>query len=129
MNPQVGHELLGEEEGAQMMQLSQVQLAQVVSSAVSQSLTQHMQHTGSNPPLAAVASSAAAQQVQSPTTFEILALEGDSGGKWLTWSQRVVYQAGAYGFETELTADEGEGLSVRAEVFLKSGPLNWTRAS
>ena len=34
----VGHEVPGAEEGAQMMQLIQVQLAQIVSSAVSQAL-------------------------------------------------------------------------------------------
>ena len=44
MNSQVGHEISGAEEGAQMMQLIQVQLAQIVSSAVSQALTtQHVQ--------------------------------------------------------------------------------------
>ena len=38
MNSQVGHEVLGAEEGAQMMQFPQVQLAQIVSSTVSQAL-------------------------------------------------------------------------------------------
>ena len=57
MDPQVGHEIPGAEEGAQIMQLTQVQLAQIVinSSAVSQVLTQHMQQTARNPPLAAAA--------------------------------------------------------------------------
>ena len=49
MNPQVGHEIPGEKEGAQMMQLTQVQLAQIVSSAVSQALTQYVQQTASSP--------------------------------------------------------------------------------
>ena len=67
VNPQVGHEIPGAEEGAQMMQLTQAQLVQIVSSAVSQAqLTQHVQQTVNNPPLAAVASTAAVQQVQSP---------------------------------------------------------------
>ena len=55
INPQVGYGIPEEEEGTQMMQLSQVQLAQIVSSAVSQVLTQHMQQTDSNPPLATAA--------------------------------------------------------------------------
>ena len=43
MNPQVGHEISGVEEGAQMMQWTQVELVQIISSAVSQALTQHVQ--------------------------------------------------------------------------------------
>ena len=39
-----------------MMQLTQAQLVQIVSSAVSQALTQHVQQTANNPPLAAAAS-------------------------------------------------------------------------
>ena len=61
MNPQIGHDIPEAEEGTQIMQLTQVQLAQLVSSAVSQALTQHMQHTAINPPLAAAASTAAVQ--------------------------------------------------------------------
>ena len=52
MNPQVGHDILGSRERAQMMQLSQVQIAQIVSRAVSQELSQHIQQTASNPTLA-----------------------------------------------------------------------------
>ena len=63
VNPQVGHTISGAEEGAQMMQLTQAQLAQIVIKAVSQALTQHMQQTASNPPRAAAASIAAVQQV------------------------------------------------------------------
>ena len=52
VNPQVGHEIPGAEERGQMMQLTQIQLAQIVSSAVSQVLTQHVtdseQHTTSS---------------------------------------------------------------------------------
>ena len=75
-----------------------------------------MEQTGSNPPLAAAPSTDAVQQVQSPTKFEIPAFEGDSAGSWLTWSQKVVYQARVCGFEAELTAAEGEGLSIGADV-------------
>ena len=71
VNPQVGHEIPGAEEEVQMMQLTQVQLAQIVSSAVSQALTQHVRQTASNLPLAAAASTAAVQQGQSPTKSEI----------------------------------------------------------
>ena len=38
----------------------------------------------------------------------------------MTWNQRAVHQARACGFEAELTATEGEGLSVRADVFDRS---------
>ena len=87
VNSQVGHEILGAEEETQMMHLTQkVQLAQIVSSAVSQALTQHMQQEASNPPLAAAASTDAVQQVQPPTKFEKPAFEGDSAACWLTWS-------------------------------------------
>ena len=116
MNPQVGHGIPGEGEGGQMMQLTQVRLAQIVSSAVSQVLTQHVQQTASNPPTAAVASTAKVQEVQTPIKFDVPVFEGDSAASWLTWSQRVVYQARAYGFEAELIAAEGEGLSFRANV-------------
>ena len=63
VNLQVEHTISGAEEGAQMMQLAQVQLAQIVSSTVSQALTQHVQQAASNPPRAAAVSTAAVQQV------------------------------------------------------------------
>ena len=108
VNPQVGHEVPGEEQGAQMMQLTQVQLAQIISSAVSQVLTQHVQQTVSNPPQVAVASTAGVQQVQSPIKFDVPVFEGNSAATWLTWSQRVTYQARACRFEAELKAAEGK---------------------
>ena len=121
VNPQVEHEIPGEEEGTQMMQLSQVQLAQIVSSAVSQALTQQMQQI--------------VQQVQSPTKFETPAFERDSAASWLTWIQRVVYQARACGFEAKLPSVEGGGLSVGGEVsdgskvdpvILRNAHVAWT---
>ena len=57
------------------------------------------------------------QQVQSPIKYDVLAFEGDSASCWLTCSLRVVYQARACGFEGGLTAAEGYGLSVGADVF------------
>ena len=78
VNPQVGHEALGAEEEAQMMQLTQVQLAQIVSSAVSQVLAQHVQQTANNPPIVAGASTAAVQQVQSSIKFDVPVFEGNS---------------------------------------------------
>ena len=59
----------------------------------------------------------AAQQFQTSFKFNIPAFEGDSTASWLTWSQIVLYQARASGFEDELTAAEGGGLSVGADVF------------
>ena len=47
-NPQVGHEIQGAEEGAQMMQLTQAQLAQIVTNAVSQALTKDVQQPLNN---------------------------------------------------------------------------------
>ena len=93
------------------------QLAHIVSSAVSQALTQHVQQTANNPPIAAAASTFAIQQIQTPIKFDALVFEGDSASSWLTWSQRVLYQVRACGFEAQLTAAEGEGLSVGADVF------------
>ena len=60
------------------MQLAQVQLAQIVSSAVSQALTQHVQQTANNSPIAAAASAATVQQVQTPIKFDVPVFEGDS---------------------------------------------------
>ena len=59
----------------------------------------------------------AAQQFQIPIKFDIPAFEGDRTVSWLTRSQRVLCQAKASGFENELTAAVGDGLSVGADVF------------
>ena len=59
----------------------------------------------------------AAQQCQPPIKFDVPAFEGDSTASWLTWSQRVLNQARASGFENEITAAVGDGLSVGADVF------------
>ena len=99
------------------MQLTQVAHAQIVSSAVSQALTQHVQQTANNATIAAAASTAAIKQVQTPIKFDFPVFEGDSAASWLTLSQRVVYQARVYGSEAELAAAEGSGLSVGADVF------------
>ena len=74
------------------MQLTQEQLAQIVNRAVSQALTQHSQQTANNSPLAAAASTAAVQQVQSPIKCDVFVLEGGSAASRLTWSQIFVYQ-------------------------------------
>ena len=66
-----------------MMQLTQVQLAQIVGSAMSQALTQYMQQTANNPPIAAAASTAV-QQVQTPIKFDVPVFKGDSAASWLT---------------------------------------------
>ena len=59
----------------------------------------------------------AAQQLQTPIKFNVPAFEGDSTARWLTWSQRVLYQARASGFENELTAAKGDRPSVGADAF------------
>ena len=118
VNLQVGQEIPGAEEGGQMMQLVRVQLARIISSA--ESGTNPTCATDSEQPtnkIEAAASTAAAQQVQSPIKFDIPIFEGDSATSWLTGSRRVVYQARASDVDAELTAARGEGLSVRAEVF------------
>ena len=46
--------------------------------------------------------------------------EGDSAASWLAWSQRVAYQTRARGFEAELAAAEGKGLSVGTDVYDRS---------
>ena len=132
VEPQVGHEISGAEDGAQMVQLTQMQIAQIVSNAVSQALTHQMQQIGNNPPSTTAANNVpqnttAAQQVQTSIKFHVPAFEGDSTASWLTWSQRVLYQAWASGFEAELTAAEGDGLSVGDDVFDSSDvdPVRW----
>ena len=99
----VGDDIPGANDGAQVVQLTQVEIAQIVSNAVSQALTRQML--------------TAAQQFQTPIKFDVPAFESDSTASWLTWSQRVLYQAGASDFENELTAVVGNGLSVGADVF------------
>ena len=119
--PQIGHSVLGEDGRAQMMKLTQVKLAHIVSSAVSQALTKKMQQIGNSPPPATAANHArqnttTVQQVQSPIKFDVPALK------------RIVQQAGcletyqarACGFEAELTSAEREELSVRADVLDRS---------
>ena len=118
----VGHEIPGADDGTQVVQLTQLQIAQIVSNAVSQTLTHQMQKIGNRPPSATQANhvmqnTTAAQQFQTPIKFDVPAFEGNSTASWLTWSQRVLYQARASGFEDELTAAEGDWLSVGANVF------------
>ena len=60
-----------------MIQLTQEQLPQIVSGAVSQALTQHVLGTTNNPPIAAAASTAAIQQVQTPIKFDVPVFEGE----------------------------------------------------
>ena len=118
----VGHEIPGAGDGAQVVQLTQLQISQIVSNAVSQALTHQIQQLGNSPPSATAANhvtqnTTAAQQSQTSIKFDVPAFEGDSTANWLTWSQRVLYQARAGGFQNELTAAEGDGLSVGADVF------------
>ena len=105
-----------------MIQLTQVEIAQIVINAVSQALTHQIQQLGNSLPSTTAANpvtqnTSAAQQFQPPIKFDVPAFQGDSTASWLTWSQRVLYQAWASGFENELTAAVGDGLSVGADVF------------
>ena len=119
----VGHEISGANDGAQVIQLTQVEIAHIVSDAVPQALTHQIQQLGNSLPSTTAANhvtqnTSAAQQFQPPIKFDVPAFEGDSIASWLTWSQRVLYQARASGFENELTtAAVGDGLSVGADVF------------
>ena len=118
----VGHKIHGANDGAQAIQLTQVQIAQIVSNTVSQALTHQIQQLGNSLPSATAANhvtqnTTAAQQFQTPIKFDVPAFEGDSTASWLTWSQRVLYQARARGFGSELTAAVRDGLSVGADVF------------
>ena len=102
----VGHGIPGAEDGAQVIQLTQVQIAQIVSNAVNQALTHQLQQLGNIPSTAAgnntTHNTVAAQQYQTPIKSDVPAFE---------------YQARASGFESELTAAVGEGLNVGADVF------------
>ena len=101
VDPQVGHEIPGADDGAQVVQLTPVQIAQLVSNAVSQALTQHMQQVGNSQqptPRENQGSQNTTQQVQTPIKYDVPAFEGDSTPSWMTWSQRVTYQARAGGF-------------------------------
>ena len=118
----VGHEIPGADDGAQVVQLTQIQIVQIISTTVSQALTHQIQQLGNIPPSATAANhvtqnTTAAQQFQTPIKFDVPAFEGDSTASWLTWSQRVLCQVRASGFQNELTAAEGVGLSVGADVF------------
>ena len=55
VDPQVGHEIPRADDGAQVVQLTQKQIAQIVSNAVSQGLTNQMQQIGNIPPSATAA--------------------------------------------------------------------------
>ena len=105
-----------------MIQLTQVEIAQIVSNAVSQALTHQIQQLGNSLPSTTAANhvtrnTTAAQQLQPPIKFDVPAFEGDSTASWLTWSQKILCQARASGFENELPAAVGDGLSVAADVF------------
>ena len=51
----VGHEIPGADDGAQVVQLTQIQIGQIVSNAVSQALTHQIPQLGNSPPSATAA--------------------------------------------------------------------------
>ena len=94
VDPQVGHEISGAGDGAQVVQLTQMQIAQIVSNAVSQAPTHQIQQIGNIPPSATAANyvpqnTTAVQQVQISIKFDRPAFKGGSTASWLTRSQRV----------------------------------------
>ena len=79
----VGHEIPGANDGTQVILLTQVQIALIVSNAVSQALTQQIQQLGNSLPSTTAPNhvtqnTTAAQQFQTPIKFEVPAFEGDS---------------------------------------------------
>ena len=69
----VGHEMSGADYGAQVVQLTLIQIAQIVSNAVSQALTHQMQQIGNSPPPATAANhvtqnTTAAQSFKHPSS-------------------------------------------------------------
>ena len=90
VEPQRGYEIPGVDDGAQRIQMTQVQIAQIVSKTVRQEITQ-LQQISNNLSLATAANhvpqnTTAVQQVQPPIKFDVSAFEGDSAASWLTWS-------------------------------------------
>ena len=80
VDPLVGHEISGADDGAQVVQLTQMQIAQIVSNAVSQALTHPTQQIRNNPP-SATAENYVPQNttaVQASIKFDVPAFEGDS---------------------------------------------------
>ena len=104
VDPRVGYEIPWADNGVQVVQLTPVQIAQIVSNA-------------DTPDTAAQRDGKNCCKVQTPIKYNVPAFEGESTASWLTWSQRVIYQARTCSFEGELIAAEGDGLSVGADVF------------
>ena len=85
----VGHGIPEADDGAQVVQLTRIQIAQFVSNAVIQTLTHQIQQLGNSPPSATAANHVtqntnSAQQFQAPIKFDVPAFEGDSAASWLT---------------------------------------------
>ena len=83
VDPHVRHEIPGADDGAQVVQLTQMQIAQIISNAVSQALTHHSQQIGNSPPSATAVNcltqnTTAAKQVQTSTKFDVPAVKDDS---------------------------------------------------
>ena len=88
VDPQVGHEIPGADDGAQVVQLTQMQIAQIVSSAVSQALTHQMQHIGNSP-----LSATAANYVPQNTTARYNRFKHPSSSMY-QHSRMIIQQAG-----------------------------------
>ena len=89
VDPQRGREIPGADDDAQVAQLTLMQIAQIVSKAVSQALTHQMQQVENSPASATAANyvpqnTTAAKQVQTSIKFDVPVSEGDSTASWLT---------------------------------------------
>ena len=116
----VGHEVPGADDGGTIDAITDC--ADCKQRSTSGTDPPDATYKGNSPPSATAANhvtqnTTAAQQFQTPIEFDVPAFEGDSTASRLTWSQKVLYQARASGFESELTAAEGDELSVGADVF------------
>ena len=95
----VGHKIPGADDGAPVVQLTQIQIAQIVSNAVSQTLTHQIQQIRNIPSPATAANyvtqnTTAAQQFQTPIKFDVPAFEGDSTASWFDLESESLVTAG-----------------------------------
>ena len=77
VGPQEGHEIPGADDGAQMVQLTPVQIVQIVSNSVSQALTHQTQHLREMVRTGDV-SEIFLHHVQTPIKYDVPAFDGDS---------------------------------------------------
>ena len=84
VEPQIGHEIPGAADGAQVVQLTQMQIAQILRNTVSQALTHQIQQIGNIP------SSATAVNYVSQTRLQHNSFKHPSS--WMYQHSRVIVQ-------------------------------------